>query len=62
MSYSGTDEAPFYTATCGRASRLPNGNTLLVESDAGRVLEVTKSGGIAWEYMSPYRAGRKRGS
>lgn len=56
-SYTGTAEAPFHSASCGSAERLRNGNTLIVESDAGRVLEVTSAGLIVWEYRSPHRAG-----
>ena len=35
----------------------PNGNTLVTESDAGRAFEVTPSGEIVWEFLSPWRAG-----
>ena len=56
-SYAGSDERPFYSETVGTNQRLPNGNTLIVESDNGRALEVTTDGTTAWEYVSPYRAG-----
>ena len=36
---------------------LPNGNTLVVETDGGRALELTEDGEIVWEFRSPYRAG-----
>ena len=55
--YSGTDQAPFYSHTCGLAQRLPNGNTLVTESDNGRVFEVTSDHEIVWEYYNPHRAG-----
>ncbi|NNE43456.1 MAG: hypothetical protein HKN12_04555 [Gemmatimonadetes bacterium] len=58
-SYTGTDDAPFFTATCGLADRLPNGNTLITESDPGRALEVTPDGTIVWEYRSPHRVGER---
>ena len=55
--YRGTKEKPFYTSTCGAAWRLPNGNTLIVESDNGRAFEVNRSKEIVWEFLSPHRAG-----
>jgi hypothetical protein len=57
--YEGGADRPFYTSTCGSNQRLPNGNTLLTESDAGRAIEVTRGGVIVWEYVSPYRAGEE---
>jgi len=38
--------------------RLPNGNTLISESDAGRLIEVTAEGEVVWEYVNPVRGGR----
>jgi hypothetical protein len=43
----------------GAAERLPNGNTLITESDRGRALEVTPVGETVWEFLSPHRAGPK---
>ncbi len=43
----------------GAAQRLPNGNTLITESDRGRALEVTPAGETVWEFLSPHRAGPK---
>ncbi len=37
------------------AQRLPNGNTLITEGGAGRVIEVTPECETVWEYLSPYR-------
>jgi hypothetical protein len=56
--YTGSDEAPFSSATCGIADVLPNGNTLITESDNGRAFEVTREGEIVWEFLSPHRAGK----
>ena len=36
------------------ADRLPNGNTLVVDSMNQRVVEVTPSGKIVWEFYSPW--------
>jgi hypothetical protein len=44
----------FYTAICGGAERLPNGNTLICESTKGRFFEVTSKKDIVWEYVSPF--------
>jgi len=43
----------FFTAESGSAQRLPNGNTLITESNKGRVFEVTKDGEIVWEWFNP---------
>jgi hypothetical protein len=56
-SYEGTAESPFFSETCGANQRLPNGNTLIIESDAGRAFEVTPDKRIVWEYYNPARAG-----
>lgn len=56
--YRGDKEHPFYTPTCGSCQRLPNGNTLITESDSGRAFEVTPTKEIVWEYVNPHRAGR----
>jgi len=58
-AYQGSPEHPFYSATCGTASRLANGNTLVVESDNGRAFEVLPSGEIVWEFHNPARAGAR---
>jgi hypothetical protein len=55
--YRGSDDHPFYSATCGGAQRLPNGNTLITESDRGRAFEVTQEKEIVWEFHNPHRAG-----
>lgn len=54
----GSGEAEFfYTRLIGSVQRLPNGNTLISESDNGRVFEVTPEKEIVWEFVSPYLAG-----
>jgi len=55
--YRGSPEAPFYSGLLGAAHRLPNGNTLIVESDEGRAFEVDADGEIVWAFRSPHRAG-----
>jgi len=59
-SYRGAAASPLQSEECGASHRLDNGNTLIVESLAGRALEVTPAGEIVWEYYSPHRAGARR--
>jgi hypothetical protein len=56
-SYGGSDEQPLYSKFLGAVQRLPNGNTLITESDAGRALEVTPKGEIVWQFHNPQRSG-----
>ena len=56
-SYHGTDEHPLSSNIRSSAQRLPNGNTLITESNGGRLLEVTREGDIVWEYFNPVRGG-----
>ncbi len=43
----------FYTHSGGGCQRLPNGNTLITNSDNGFAFEVTPAGDIVWEYHNP---------
>jgi len=46
---------PFYTDTMGKWQQLANGNMLLTESKAGRVVEVSPEGQTVWELVrTPY--------
>lgn len=46
---------PFYTSLRGKWQRLGNGNLLLTESAAGRVVEVGPDGATVWEWIAePY--------
>jgi len=55
--YIGTDGHPFHSRFCGTAARLPNGNTLVTESDNGRAFELNQNKQIVWEFHNPARAG-----
>ncbi len=56
-SYDGTENDPLNSAdNRGGVQRLPNGNTLINESNAGRLLEVTPDGSIVWEYVNPVQS------
>ncbi|HJT76974.1 MAG TPA: arylsulfotransferase family protein [Gemmataceae bacterium] len=52
-SYSGEDGHPFYSSKRGMSQRLPNGNTLVVSSEGGEVLEVTRDKHVVWSLLSP---------
>ena len=43
----------FFSAKRGYSQRLPNSNTLITESEKGRVFEITREGKIVWEFYSP---------
>jgi len=56
-SYDGKENDPLDSGeNRGGAQRLPNGNTLINEANAGRLLEVTPDGSIVWEYVNPFQA------
>jgi hypothetical protein len=52
--YRAEEPTDFFTAARGAAQRLPNGNTLLTQSNDGRAFEVTPDGEIVWEYFVPH--------
>lgn len=56
-TYGGDRTTDLYSKTLGSCQRLPNGNTLISESENGRALEVTPAGEPVWEFRSPHRAG-----
>lgn len=58
--YKGDEENTFFSLASGSCQRLPNGNTLITESDRGRVFEVNPEGKIVWEYVNIYRAGKNK--
>jgi hypothetical protein len=58
--YKGDELHPFYSETCGSNQRLPNGNTLITETDRGRAFEVTPEGEIVWEFVNPAQTGKNR--
>jgi hypothetical protein len=53
--YPGHSEEILFTSIYGSQQRLPNGNTLISESNNGRLIEVTRSGDVVWEYKIPER-------
>lgn len=55
--YRGTPDAPLESDIRSYTEREPNGNTLITESNNGRIIEVTREGEIVWEYINPVRDG-----
>ena len=43
----------FFTTSEGNAQRLENGNTLICESEKGRVFEIDKNKKLVWEFFHP---------
>lgn len=60
--YRAPDPKNFYTQTRGANQRLPNGNTLIAQSDSGRAFEVTHRGEIVWEFLNPNLSEGRRGA
>jgi len=57
-TYQGRPKSAFHTEVGGYAQRLPNGNTLITESNKGAAFEVTPQGDRVWEYLNPARLDR----
>jgi hypothetical protein len=57
--YTGPAAEPLHSRRSGRVQVLPNGNTLVIETDRGRALELAEDGDVVWEYRSPYRVGER---
>jgi hypothetical protein len=51
--YMGTPRKAFFTSNKGSAQRLPNGNTLICQGNAGRAFEVTMDGRVVWDWPNP---------
>jgi hypothetical protein len=43
----------FHSNSRGCSQRLPNGNTLITDSNKGHVFEITNEGEIVWEFYNP---------
>ena len=59
--YTGPVSEPLHSSRSGRVQVLANGNTLVVESEGGRALEITRDGETVWEFRSPFRASGRAG-
>ena len=61
-TYEGSPPMSFFSSYISGADRLPNGNTLICEGAHGRIFEVTPTGQIVWEYISPFFEADRNGS
>jgi hypothetical protein len=51
--YKADPPGEFFSNTRGSAQRLPNGNTLICDSNNGRAFQVTMEGEMVWEWLNP---------
>ncbi|MBN1273836.1 MAG: hypothetical protein JXB26_16330 [Candidatus Aminicenantes bacterium] len=51
--YRSNPPEKFFSVSRGASQRLPNGNTLITESDRGHVFEITMDGEVVWEFFNP---------
>ncbi|MCH7721182.1 MAG: aryl-sulfate sulfotransferase [Planctomycetes bacterium] len=58
--YEAPNPRDFYSTARGGNQRLPNGNTLITESNEGRAFEVTPEGEIVWKYYGTHRDEKSR--
>ena len=59
-SYTGAADKPFYSYVYGRVQPLENGHFFVTETLSGRLFELTREGGIVWEYTLPPVFKKKR--
>lgn len=52
-SYQDENSTAFAATARGAKQRLPNGNTLIVDPDNGRILEVTIDKQLVWKFGTP---------
>ena len=58
--FAATPQREFRSDIRSTQQLLANGNVLICESDAGRILEVTRGSQIAFEYVNPVRGGNEK--
>jgi len=56
--YHAPNPTDFYTASRGGNQRLPNGNTLITNSNSGEAFEVTRDGDVVWHFLTPHTDGK----
>ncbi|MEP0846126.1 MAG: aryl-sulfate sulfotransferase [Phycisphaerae bacterium] len=52
--YQADPPQEFFSLTKGSCQRLPNGNTLIANSDSGEAFEVTPAGETVWRFLCPH--------
>jgi hypothetical protein len=55
LVYDAPVQKDFYSRIMGSAQRLPNGNTLICDSDSGYFFEIDNNGVKLWEYKNPQK-------
>ena len=58
--YKDPEEVQFCSMVQGSDQRMPNGNTVICESQFGRIFEVTKDKELVWEFVSPFYVNKER--
>ncbi len=53
-TYPGVENRPFYTKIRGMCQRLPNGNTLIVDTEENQIFEVTAEKETVWNCLTPF--------
>jgi len=53
--YRAPNPKDFFTRAAGSSQRLPNGNTLIANSNSGHAFEVTPNGEVVWEFFNPIK-------
>jgi outer membrane protein assembly factor BamB len=51
--YKASNSSAFFTVARGASQRVPNGNTLITNSQKGMLFEVTPDGKMVWLYKNP---------
>lgn len=51
--YKTSPPGKLYSAGSSSGQRLPNGNSLITDSDAGYAFEITQEGEVVWEFYNP---------
>jgi hypothetical protein len=60
--YKAQPPQQFFSGHISSAQRLAMGNVLICEGTSGRLFEVTRSGEIVWEWITPFVYGQPDGS
>jgi hypothetical protein len=57
--FTGTEAEPLYSKRSGSVEVLANGNILILETDRGRILELSPDHEVVWEFRNPFVAGEE---
>lgn len=56
--YKAEPPESFFSIALGSCQRLPNGNTLISNSESGEAFEVTAAGEVVWKFVTPHQNAR----